>query len=64
MENVECLNYFSSMITICAREVKYRIGMVKGAVNKKTFLHEQIRLKCKEETTEGLYVGRSSCKVS
>jgi hypothetical protein len=55
MENVEELNYLGGMITNdarCTREIKAMIAMTKAVFNKKTTLHQQIRLRAKEGMSE------------
>jgi hypothetical protein len=42
----------------CARQVTSSIAMAKAAFNKKT-LHQQIRLKFKEESSKVLHQGHS-----
>jgi hypothetical protein len=59
VENVEEFNflYLGSMITNdarCKREIKTRIAMAKAAFNRNKTLHQQIRLRAKEETGEVL----------
>jgi hypothetical protein len=57
VENVEEFNSLGSMITDdakCTREIKARIVMAKAAFNKKT-IHQQIKLRAKEETSEVLH---------
>jgi hypothetical protein len=59
VENVEYLNYLGSMITNdarCTQEMKTRIAMEKVAFNRKKTLHQQIRLRAKEETSEVLHL--------
>jgi hypothetical protein len=58
VENVEELNLLGSRITNdarCTREIKARIAMPKAAFNKKNSLHQQIRLRAKEEISKMLH---------
>ena len=58
-KNVEYFNNFGCMVTNDARstrEIKFRIAKAKAAVNKKkTFFHQQIGLKFKDETHKVLH---------
>jgi hypothetical protein len=48
----------------CTLEIKSRIAMAKAAFNKKTTLfHNQIGLKCMEETSEVLHWDRMVLKL-
>jgi len=58
MQNVEYCSYLGSMVTDdvrCTHEIKSRIAIAKAAFNKKT-VHQQMVLKCKEETSKVLYL--------
>ena len=52
LENVECFDYLSSMITNAARgtrKIKSRSAMTKAAFNTKKTLQQQIEVKFKEK---------------
>ena len=56
------LEYLGSVITNDARrtrETKSRIALAKAAFRKKTFFHQQIELKFKEETGKVLHLQHS-----
>jgi hypothetical protein len=56
---VEEFNYLGSMIrndARCTQEIKARIAMAKAAFNEEDSLHQQIRLRAKEETSEVLHL--------
>jgi hypothetical protein len=50
-------NISSAWVT-CACDIKSRNAMVKAAFDKKTFFHQQIRFKYKEETSKVLHLER------
>ena len=58
-ENVEYFYYLGSIITNdtrCTREMKSKTVMAKAAFDRKNAFHQQIGLKCKEETSEILHL--------
>ena len=62
-EDVEYFNYFGSLLTNdarCTQEIKCRIVTVKATFSKKKTFHHQIGLTFEEETSEILYLERSS----
>jgi len=58
LENAAYFNRPGKLITNdkgCAHYIKSRIAIAKAAFNKKT-VHQQMVLKCKEETSKVLYL--------
>jgi hypothetical protein len=62
LDNLEFFNYLGSMVTDNARctcRIKTRIAMAKQVFNSIDSFHQQIGLKCKEETSEVLHLEQS-----